>query len=99
MSEQFDGLVIDSADNTATLLRDVVAGEVVKLSDGEIVSAVDPVAFGHKIALKAIEKGAPVVKYGEVIGTASRPIAKGCHVHVEKRGSGAPCAHSAGARC
>lgn len=83
MSEQFDGLVIDSADNTATLLRDVVAGEVVKLSDGEIVSAVDPVAFGHKIALKAIEKGAPVVKYGEVIGTASRPIAKGCHVHVE----------------
>ena len=83
MKEQFDALVIHPADNSATLLRDVAAGEVVKLSDGKTLIAVDPVAFGHKIALSAIEKGASVVKYGEVIGTASRPIAKGCHVHVE----------------
>ena len=37
---------------------------------------------GHKIALRQIAGGEPVVKYGQVIGHATRGIAAGDHVHV-----------------
>jgi altronate hydrolase len=37
---------------------------------------------GHKIALRAIENGAAVRKYGQIIGFAAGPIAPGDHVHV-----------------
>lgn len=37
---------------------------------------------GHKIALKALPNGAPVRKYGQIIGFAAGPIAPGDHVHV-----------------
>jgi len=36
---------------------------------------------GHKVALRAVPAGAPVHKYGEVIGVASIDIAPGDHVH------------------
>ncbi|SIT13801.1 UxaA family hydrolase [Paracoccus saliphilus] len=36
---------------------------------------------GHKIARKDIATGEAVVKYGQVIGYASAPIAQGAHVH------------------
>ena len=41
-----------------------------------------PVPLGHKVALRDIPSGAPVVKYGVVIGRATRDIARGDHVHV-----------------
>jgi galactarate dehydratase len=37
---------------------------------------------GHKIALRAIGEGAPVVKYGQIIGHATGAIEPGDHVHV-----------------
>lgn len=37
---------------------------------------------GHKIARRPITKGSPIVKFGHVIGIASREIAEGDHVHV-----------------
>lgn len=36
---------------------------------------------GHKIARAAIAKGAPVVKYGQIIGYATDDIPEGAHVH------------------
>jgi altronate hydrolase len=36
---------------------------------------------GHKIATHAIAAGAPVLRYNQIIGFASRPIAAGEHVH------------------
>jgi len=41
-----------------------------------------PIAFGHKIALVDLEPGEQVLKYGEVMGLATQKIAKGQHVHV-----------------
>ncbi|MGH3321843.1 MAG: UxaA family hydrolase [Streptosporangiaceae bacterium] len=40
-----------------------------------------PVPKGHKVALTDIPEDAPVRKYGQVIGYASRPIREGDHVH------------------
>jgi altronate hydrolase len=37
---------------------------------------------GHKVALRDIAEGAPVRKYGQVIGAATAPIAAGDHIHV-----------------
>ena len=43
--------------------------------------AVSDVPFGHKIALKPIAQGEPVIKYGYSIGVAKQAIAPGEHVH------------------
>jgi altronate dehydratase small subunit len=40
------------------------------------------VPFGHKVALRDLAPDAPVIKYGETIGRATRAIAAGEHVHV-----------------
>ncbi|SHE98187.1 altronate hydrolase [Modicisalibacter ilicicola DSM 19980] len=41
---------------------------------------------GHKVALLPIAKGQAIVKYGQVIGLASRDIAVGEHVHTHNVG-------------
>ena len=65
-------LVISARDNVATALQ--------ALQPGQVVDA-GPIAPGHKIALRAIAVGEPVIKYGSPIGTASTPIGAGAHVH------------------
>jgi altronate dehydratase len=55
------------------------------LAAGEIIEGVtlrDAIATGHKFARVAIPKGAPVVKFGHVIGVASSDIEPGAHIHV-----------------
>ncbi|RST86840.1 altronate dehydratase [Aquibium carbonis] len=39
------------------------------------------IPFGHKIAARAIATGEPIVKFGQIIGFASKPIAPGDWVH------------------
>jgi galactarate dehydratase len=55
-----------------------VAGEAI----GE-VSALSAIPSGHKIAVRTIPQGEVVLKYGQVIGRASRDIAPGEHVHLQ----------------
>ena len=38
---------------------------------------------GHKVAARDIASGAPVRRYNQIIGFASRPIARGEHVHTQ----------------
>jgi (2R)-sulfolactate sulfo-lyase subunit alpha len=40
-----------------------------------------PIPLGHKVALKDLDEGAPINKYGLPIGTVTAAIAKGDHVH------------------
>jgi len=72
---------LNARDNVAVAIRPVAAGESVEVA-GKVLLAIDPIPFGHKLALAAMAEGAAVVKYGEVIGRASAPIAAGAHVHV-----------------
>ena len=76
---------INPDDNTATVLNDIEAGETISLvsksgSVGEM-TAKQAVPFGHKLAVIDIKKGEKVLKYGEVIGIATRSINKGEYVH------------------
>ena len=78
-------VAMKSADNVATCLTDLQAGDVEKVTvDGAqaTIEIKNDIPFGHKIALIDIAAGDVVIKYAEVIGVASRSIAKGEHVHV-----------------
>ena len=78
-------IVIDSKDNVATLLSDVVANDVVQVMTGDKTTETivqEEIQFGHKFAMETIKKGQNVVKYGEVIGQATQDIGQGQHVHV-----------------
>ena len=83
---KIDAIAIKSADNVATALRDIQEGEDVAVSIGESgsrVKVVENVAFGHKFAMLDIPRGEDIIKYGEVIGRATRPIKRGAHAHVQ----------------
>lgn len=76
-------IVLNQRDNVATLIDSGRASEVCELQGdgpGEVRLRQD-IAFGHKVAIAAIPRGADVVKYGQVIGTASSPISPGEHAH------------------
>jgi hypothetical protein len=77
MAERPRALQLDPADN--------VAVAVVPLEPGDTVLDVplrESIRFGHKLALRDIPAGEPILKYHEVIGRASSDIAAGTHVHV-----------------
>jgi len=77
-------LVLHNRDNVATALSDIKVGTLlrVKVDDQAIELIVNQaIPFGHKFAIKNIEEGQPVYKYGETIGKAIKPIEVGQHVH------------------
>jgi len=41
----------------------------------------EDVPIGHKVALKNLDEGATVIKYGQDIGRIVKPVKKGGHVH------------------
>jgi altronate hydrolase len=49
-------------------------------ADGELTIN-GMIAPGHKIAIRAVAKGQPVRRYGQIIGFATTDIAPGSHVH------------------
>jgi hypothetical protein len=80
----WQAVTLCEADNVAIVLRPVRAGEVVGVAVGGRtleVTALEPVALCHKIALADLAPGDPVVKYGECIGEAVLAIRRGSWVH------------------
>ncbi|MFW2542212.1 UxaA family hydrolase [Primorskyibacter sp. 2E107] len=63
---------LSDADNVVTAIATLEAGQ-----DG----ATQLIPRGHKLATADIPKGAPVLKYAQVIGYAAQDIARGAHVH------------------
>jgi altronate dehydratase len=80
-------LVISDRDNVATALQPLDDGRVLDLG-GVAVTVRDAIPSGHKIAIRAIAAGEPVIKYGSPIGTATADIAAGAHVHTHNVASG-----------
>jgi altronate hydrolase len=73
-------LVISPRDNVATALEPLEAGQIVRAADAA-VKVLEAIPRGHKLALRPIAQGEPVVKYGSPIGIASADIPAGRHVH------------------
>ena len=78
-------IVIDKKDNVATALCQLEPGNSIRVEiEGYVVDVTlsQTIPFGHKFALKDIKPGEPIIKYGEVIGLATRKIMKGEHTHI-----------------
>lgn len=76
-----DFLKLHRDDNVQVALRLVPQGTRFETSAGP-VTVLSDVARAHKVADCAIADGELVVKYGMPIGTATRDIPAGAHVHV-----------------
>ena len=68
-------------DNVAVATRNLAHGAEVEV-DGVALTTRDPIPFAHKVAIRAIEAGGQVFKYGVPIGRAKVAIEPGRHVHV-----------------
>ena len=73
-------LVISERDNVATALEPLEAGRQLDLA-GCSVTTIETIGSGHKVALRPIAAGQPVIKYGSPIGIATADIPPGAHVH------------------
>ena len=81
-----DVLLLRAGDDVAVATRPLATGDAARVADGSELAVVDPVPRGHKIALRAVPRGAAVHKYGQVIGVATADIAPGAHVHSHNLG-------------
>ena len=80
-----DAIAIKRQDNVATAIRDIEQGRnaIVGIEEETLsVQVSGAIPFGHKLALEEIPSGEEVLKYGTVIGRATRDITAGEHVHV-----------------
>ena len=75
-------LRLHPSDDVAVARSAIVAGTVLAGPDGGELTAAADIPAGHKIATRAVPAGAPVRKYGQVIGVATAAIAAGQHVHL-----------------
>ena len=73
------------ADDVVIARQQLVGGTRLLDEDVVVAGLVPP---GHKVATRAIDAGAPVRRYNQIIGFASRPIAAGEHVHLHNLAMG-----------
>ena len=67
-------------DDDVVIARSQLVGGTTLIDENVTVAGLVPP--GHKVATRAIAKGAPVKRYNQIIGFASRAIAPGDHVHL-----------------
>jgi altronate hydrolase len=69
---------LNAQDDVVIATRQLVSGTRIESEDLTVSGLVPP---GHKIATRAIEPGAAIRRYGQIIGFATKPIRAGEHVH------------------
>ena len=74
-------LRIHADDNVVVVTAPVAAGTRIEVAGATLTAPAD-LKLGAKLALRPIGAGEAVLKYGEPIGSATRAIAAGEHVHV-----------------
>lgn len=85
MAKETKAIVINNRDNVATALESLRAGSAVTVTFRdrvEKITLVSDIPPGHKFALQELQRGAAVIKYGEVIGRTICGVCRGEYVHV-----------------
>ena len=78
-------IVINDKDNVATALEPLGTGSEVPVEvHGRVdkIKLLSDIPMGHKFALKDMDEGEVVIKYGEPIGQSTAKISRGAHVHI-----------------
>ncbi len=73
---------INSKDNVAVALTDLVKGSTILVDDVEITLQ-DDIPRGHKFTLTSLAEGENVIKYGFPIGHVTQAVERGSWVHVQ----------------
>ncbi|SDS75301.1 UxaA family hydrolase [Actinoplanes derwentensis] len=81
-------LLLRENDDVAVATRELPAGDTLR-HDGRELTVRTAVPRGHKIALRDLAIGAPVHKYGQVIGSTTVGVRAGEHVHAHNLGMAA----------
>lgn len=82
-------LFLHDDDDIAVARHSTSAGTSLRRpTTGEVVVASEAIEQGHKIAVRAVKKGQPVRKFGQVIGFATSDIQPGQWVHTHNMGMG-----------
>ena len=74
-------LLLHPSDNVFVARRALLEGETIVV-DGQEITISQAVPLGHKVARWALAPGAAVLKYGAAIGSTTRPVLPGEHVHL-----------------
>jgi altronate hydrolase len=87
VTETLEGVLrLNARDNVAVLTRGFAAGTRPVPGGAGLERFLPP---GHKVATEALATGEAIVKFGQIIGYASRPIPVGEHVHTHNCAMGA----------
>jgi altronate dehydratase len=73
-------LLLFPDDNICVATAEIEAGATLHIYTQPIVAATS-IPLGHKVAARTIAAGHKIYKYGAPIGSATRDIAPGEHVH------------------
>jgi len=79
---EYRAIKISPSDNVAVAVTDIPEGATVSVADSGEIVVNQEVPLGHKIGLVPIARGAGIIRYGEVICTASEDIRPGDWVHL-----------------
>ncbi len=74
-------LLLDPSDNAFVAIQTLEAGTTLNLA-GQDVTVPQRLTLGHKLAARAIRTGEKILKYRASIGSATRDIALGEHIHL-----------------
>ncbi len=73
-------LLMAPEDNCLIASTSLRAGDLVQI-DGKTIALTQPIDIGHKLARRALAVGDKVLRYGAPIGSATRAVAIGEHIH------------------
>lgn len=74
-------VLLHADDNVIVCCSDATENQLVSIANKSIVLKTS-IHVGHKVALHNIAKGQKIIKYGVSIGSATRDIQVGDHVHL-----------------
>jgi len=74
-------LILFAGDDVAVAIKPLKAGETITLPDGGSLTLATDIPRSHKLALHDLAQGAPVHKYGQIIGVTTVPVLAGSHIH------------------
>ena len=80
-----EALLLNPKDNMATAVCQLESGHSITIKNGADntdIILTEAIPFGHKFALRDIEPGEKIIKYGEIIGEATAKIKVGEYVHI-----------------
>lgn len=85
------GYIVNRKDCVGTAIGDIHPGNILLrgngMLEGEMITAVEPIPFGHKFARRDLRKGEAIIKYGMEIAVATADIKKGEHIHLHNAAS------------